>query len=179
MSPTLFVFNDGESLTHKRLIDCRVTEGMPECPLADECPSFSERIEGMGCQHYGDRSGAEWCSHYNQPINDLKQQPVKIGEEVVVDVEDIHESGAGVGRTEDGFIVMVDGVLPEARAKVKITEVRSNHARADEVERLPMEEADDIDDSEDVDASDDAELSDRERALKRERLGSRENFWGN
>ena len=153
---------------------------MPECPLADDCPSFSERIEGMGCQHYGDRGGAEWCSHYNQPIHDLKQQPVPLGEEVVVDVEDIHESGAGVGRTEDCFIVMVDGVLPEARARVKITEVRSNHARADEVERLPMEE-----ESEDGDNSPDAsdgeetdDRSDRKKALDRERLGSRENFWG-
>jgi predicted RNA-binding protein with TRAM domain len=159
---------------------------MPDCPLADDCPSFSERIEGMGCQHYGDRGGAEWCSHYNQPIRDLKQQPVKIGEEVVVDVEDIHESGAGVGRTEDGFIVMVDGVLPEARARVKITEVRSNHARADELERLPMDDEDD-EDSEAADAdgeadeaseADDEAKSDREKALDRERLGSRENFWG-
>ncbi|WP_181692116.1 TRAM domain-containing protein [Natronomonas sp. LN261] len=154
---------------------------MPECPLADECPSFSERIEGMGCQHYGDRGGAEWCSHYSQPIRDLKQQPVKLGEEVVVDVEDIHESGAGVGRTEDGFIVMVDGVLPDARAKVKITEVRSNHARADEIERLPMEdEADEADAEADDDGDETADdRSDREKALDRGRLGSRENFWGN
>jgi len=63
----------------------------------------------MGCQHYGDRGGAEWCNDYNMPISDLKQQPVKPGEEVVVEVDDIHESGAGVGRTDDGFIVMVDG----------------------------------------------------------------------
>ncbi|CCQ35433.1 TRAM domain protein [Natronomonas moolapensis 8.8.11] len=159
---------------------------MPECPLADECPSFSERIEGMGCQHYGDRGGAEWCSHYSQPIRDLKQQPVQIGEEVVVDVEDIHESGAGVGRTEDGFIVMVDGVLPDARAKVKITEVRSNHARADEVERLPMGDDAGTDDDPDADDPDaeaadegDDNRSDRQKALDRERLGSRENFWGN
>jgi len=155
---------------------------MPECPLADDCPSFSERIEGMGCQHYGDRGGAEWCSHYSQPIRDLKQQPVKLGEEVVVDVEDIHESGAGVGRTEDGFIVMVDGVLPEARARVKITEVRSNHARADEVERLPMdedEEASDDDGDDEAESEGLDDRSDREKALDRGRLGSRENFWGN
>jgi predicted RNA-binding protein with TRAM domain len=136
----------------------------------------------MGCQHYGDRGGAEWCNHYSQPIRDLKQQPVKLGEEVVVDVEDIHESGAGVGRTEDGFIVMVDGVLPEARAKVRITEVRSNHARADEVERLPMEEPEGDDDGATAESGDDdgeEEKSKRERALDRERLGSRENFWGN
>ena len=150
---------------------------MADCPLADDCPSFSERIEGMGCQHYGDRGGAEWCSHYSQPIRDLKQQPVQLDEEIVVEVDDIHESGAGVGRTDDGFIVMVDGVLPEARARVRITDVRSNHARAEEIERLPMED----DEPDDEPATDDEneDRSEREQALDRERLGSRENFWGN
>jgi predicted RNA-binding protein with TRAM domain len=160
---------------------------MPNCPLADDCPSFTERIEGMGCVHYGDRGGAEWCQHYNQPIRDLKAQPVKPGEEVVVEVTDIHESGAGVGRTEDGFIVMIDGILPDARARVRITKVRSNHARAEEVERLPMEpegdEAADGDDDEEGGQADDGadekpEKTSRRRA-SRERLGSRDNFWGN
>jgi predicted RNA-binding protein with TRAM domain len=176
---------------------------MPDCPLADQCPSFSERIEGMGCMHYGDRGGAEWCQHYNQPIRDLKQQPVTPGEEVVVEVTDIHESGAGVGRTEDGFIVMVDGLLPEARAKVRITRVHSNHATGEEVERLPLEpdeeegvETTDAADEEgtDADAADaaDAEAEaegetdedeeeeerQRPRHSRRERLGSRDNFWG-
>lgn len=145
---------------------------MPDCPLADDCPSFSERIAGMGCQHYGTRGGAEWCNHYEQPIKELKSQPVTIGEEVVVDIEDIHESGAGVGRTEDGFIVFVNGVLPEARSRVKITQVRSNHARADELERLPMEGEDDEPDESEAD-------SETEEGQKhRKRLGSRENFWG-
>jgi len=154
---------------------------MADCPLADDCPSFQERIEGMGCQHYGDRGGAEWCNHYNQPIKDLKSRPVKIGEEVVVDVEDIHESGAGVGRTEDGFIVMVDGVLPPARAKVKITKVHSNHARADEIERVEMEddeaEAEDGEESEALEEAE-SEEEDDEDGPDRPRLGSRDNFWG-
>jgi len=148
---------------------------MANCPLADECPSFSERIEGMGCQHYGDRGGAEWCSHYNQPIRDLKQQPVQLGEEIVVTVEDIHESGAGVGRTEDGFIVLVDGVLPEARARVKITKVHSNHAKAEEVERLPMDDEDD-DAEEDDEEAEAAEADDGDDSEPQ--LGSRDNFWG-
>ena len=146
---------------------------MADCPLADECPSFSERIEGMGCQHYGDRGGKAWCKHYNQPISDLKTQPVKRKEEVVVDVTDIHESGAGVGKTEDGFVILVDGVLPEARARVKVTKVHSNHARAEEVERLPMEDETDDDDDADAEADDE----DR-RPSRPERLGSRDNFWG-
>jgi predicted RNA-binding protein with TRAM domain len=141
----------------------------------------------MGCQHYGDRGGAEWCSHYNQPIRDLKEQPVQPGEEVVVTVEDIHESGAGVGRTEDGFIVMVDGVLPEARSKVQITRVHSNHAKAEEVERLPLEDDadDDGDDETAADADDEAddedaddETTSADETEDKPHLGSRDNFWG-
>ena len=146
---------------------------MADCPLADDCPSFTERIEGMGCQHYGDRGGAEWCNHYNQPIEDLKSQPVKPGEELVVTVEDIHESGAGVGRTEDGFIVMVDGVLPPARARVKVTTVRSNHARAEELERLPEED----EETDETEAESDEE-TDTDEDDERPELGSRDNFWG-
>ncbi|OAQ51862.1 hypothetical protein HTG_14520 [Natrinema mahii] len=156
---------------------------MADCPLADDCPEFSERISGMGCQHYGDRGGKEWCNHYNQPIEDLKTQPVKPGQEVVIDVVDMHESGAGVGRTEDGFIVMVDGVLPEARARVEITRVHSNHARAEELELLPMDPDEDDADDEDasVDGDDEGTADDTDDAdggPERERLGSRDNFWG-
>lgn len=148
---------------------------MANCPLADECPSFSERIEGMGCQHYGDRGGQEWCNHYRQPISELKTQPVKPGEEIVVEVTDIHESGAGVGRTEEGFIVLVDGVLPDARARVEITRVHSNHARARELERLPPEaEADD--DAEGEERS--TEATEEAEGPEHPHLGSRDNFWG-
>jgi len=168
---------------------------MSDCPLADDCPRYSERIDGMGCQYYGDRGGAEWCNNYDQPIRDLKAQPVKPGEEVVVDVDDIHESGAGVGRTDDGFIVLIDGLLPEARAVVRIDRVKSNHATAKKVvERLPLdgdeddsESTDDEDDSGSTDDEDDSPDEDDEADAEDEEttgpgrptaLGSRDNFWG-
>jgi predicted RNA-binding protein with TRAM domain len=152
---------------------------MADCPLADDCPSFSERIEGMGCQHYGDRGGAEWCNHYNQPIEDLKSQPVQRGQEVVIDVEDIHESGAGVGRTEDGFIIMVDGVLPPARSRVEVTKVHSNHARAEERERLELDEdGDDAEEDSEADVAVEDEDDDEGGEDEGPRLGSRDNFWG-
>ncbi|GAA0648538.1 TRAM domain-containing protein [Salarchaeum japonicum] len=145
---------------------------MAECPIADECPSFSERIEGMGCQYYGDRGGKEWCNHYNQPIEELKTAPVVPGEEVVIEVDDMHESGAGVGRHEGtGFIVMVDGVLPPARVRAKVTNVKSNYARADLVEKLPEEPSEDEEAEGDESGAEDAEEDNP-------RLGSRENFWG-
>ena len=161
---------------------------MANCPLADDCPSFSERIEGMGCRHYGDRGGAEWCNHYDRPIYELKQAPVKPGEEVVVEVNDIHESGAGVGRTEDGFIVMVDGILPDARARVKITKVKSNHARGEELERLPLDPDEAENDGSggdgratDGDGDDDAREGGNGSGSgtgRPQALGSRDNFWG-
>ena len=164
---------------------------MSDCPLADDCPRYSERISGMGCQYYGDRGGAEWCNSYDQPIRDLKAQPVKPGEEVVVDVDDIHESGAGVGRTDDGFIVLIDGLLPEVRAVVRIDRVKSNHATAKKVvERLPMDddgEGEDDADTDDTDTDnadtddDDARDRDTSRRNSSDRstaLGSRDNFWG-
>ncbi|MFC7185343.1 TRAM domain-containing protein [Halorubrum yunnanense] len=158
---------------------------MADCPLADDCPSFDERIEGMGCQHYGNKGGAEWCNHYDMPIYELKQQPVQPGEHVAVEVDDIHESGAGVGRTDDGFIVLVDGLLPPARAEVRIHRVKSSHATAqDVVERLPEEdeEGEDGDDADvegdDAEEDEDEEGDRRRDRPDRERLGSRENFWG-
>jgi predicted RNA-binding protein with TRAM domain len=104
---------------------------------------------------------------------------VKIGEEVVVDVVDIHESGAGVGHTDDGFVVFIDGLLPECRARVKIVKVMSNHARAEVIERLPMDEEGE-DENEDDDAEADTETEDTGPATERPpELGSREDFWGN
>ena len=150
---------------------------MADCPLADDCPSFSERIQGMGCQHYGDRGGAEWCNHYDMPISDLKQQPVKPGEELVVEVTDIHESGAGVGRTEDGFIVLVDGTLPPARARVRIHRVKANHATADEVERLPMDDDEENAEENAEETTTESETGGRDSG-RPEQLGSRDNFWG-
>lgn len=153
---------------------------MANCPLADDCPNFTERIEGMGCTHFSDRGGMDWCQHYSQPIEDLKTAPVVPGQEVVVDVSDMHESGAGVGHTEDGYVVMVDGVLPEARVKVEITTVKPNYARADLVERIadeiPEEEGEGGEEGDAEAGGEEEESSDgRERGP---RLGSRENFWG-
>jgi predicted RNA-binding protein with TRAM domain len=134
-------------------------------------------MEGMGCQYYGDRGGKEWCDHYSQPIDELKTAPVVPGQEIVVEVTDLHESGAGVGHHEEsGFVVMVDGVLPEARSKVRIDTVKPNYARGEEVERLPdnPDEGGEEDGADDEDDTDDGSGGREER----QRLGSRDNFWG-
>jgi predicted RNA-binding protein with TRAM domain len=132
----------------------------------------------MGCQYFGDKGGAEWCDSYNMPIYELKQQPVKAGEEIEIEVTDIHESGAGVGRTDDGFIVLVDGLLPECRAIVRIDRVKSNHALAKKViEKMPLEADDEADETSESDTG--PERGGRRGGRnRREALGSRDNFWG-
>lgn len=93
----------------------------------------------------------------------LGVRPVEIGDEVELEIFDIHSSGAGLGRTEDGFIVLVDGVLPEKTIRARITRVNKTTADAELVEVV----------SEDIEeyGSDEDEEDD-------ERLGSRDNFWG-
>ena len=161
---------------------------MPNCPLADDCPQFSEQISGMGCQHFGDRGGMDWCNHYSQPIDDLKTAPVVPGQEVDVEVTDMHESGAGVGHHADsGFVIMVDGVLPEAWVEATVETVKSNYARAVLEAKLdgpPGEEGDE--DGEKAEAAEDEADEDEEKGTEQStsrreedpRLGSRENFWG-
>jgi hypothetical protein len=56
---------------------------------------------------------------------------------------------------------------------VKVTQVHSNHARAEELERLPDEPDAESDEETDVDAESDAESDERTP-----QLGSRDNFWG-
>jgi len=125
------------------------------------------------------------------PIYELKQQPVQPGEEIVVEVDDIHESGAGVGVPTTASSSSSTACSP-ARAEVRIHRVKSSHATAqDVVERLPDDpeegEGDDGDGDDpagdDVDDADDTEEDDgkgdrRRDRPDRERLGSRENFWG-
>ncbi|MFP4530130.1 MAG: TRAM domain-containing protein [Halodesulfurarchaeum sp.] len=158
---------------------------MATCPLSDDCPHFSERIDGMGCQHFGDRGGMQWCNHYSQPIEDLKTAPVVPGETVVVEVTDMHESGAGVGHhQESGFVIMVDGVLPEAWVEATVETVKSNYARAALEEKLdgpPGEETAEQDEEAEPTAAESDEEEETDTSSRREedpRLGSRENFWG-
>lgn len=89
-------------------------------------------------------------------------QPVDVGEEVELEIFDIHSSGAGLGRTEDGFIVLVDGVLPEKTIKARITRVNRTTADAELVEVISEEIESDNEDEEEDD----------------ERIGRRDNFWG-
>jgi len=101
----------------------------------------------------------------------LGHQPVDTGSQYTIDVTDIHGSGAGVGHTDDGFVILVDGVLPEKRIVAEVTNVKENFAWGELVEvvedKIPDEEASEESSSEDEDEDD-----------ERTRLGAREDWWG-
>lgn len=97
----------------------------------------------------------------------LNGTPVAYNDELELEIIDIHSNGCGLGRTEDGFIILIDGVLPPARVLARITKVRDNFAYAEELERLELEP--------------DEDETEEEAAVEEKPsrpLGSRDNFWG-
>lgn len=53
--------------------------------------------------------------------------PVKVGEKYFMDIEDIGDSGEGIGRV-DGFTVFVEGGVPGDRAMVEIIKTKKSYA---------------------------------------------------
>jgi len=105
----------------------------------------------------------------NKPDVDDNESPVEIGDEVRVHVNDIHESGAGVGETEEGFVVFVEGILPECEVTVEITEENGSFARG----KLVEEHDDYV-----VAKSEEDDEEDREGDDEDPRLGARHDHWG-
>lgn len=111
----------------------------------------------------------------------LGHQPVSAGDEYTIDVTDIHGSGAGVGHTEEGFVILVDGVLPEKRIVARVENVKENYAWGELVEvvadEIPDEDDEELAEPEDGDDAE-TESDEEEDEDEGERLGSRENWWG-
>lgn len=121
------------------------------------------------------------CRRKNAPMNSdefsprcwncntfLNVTPVEAGDELVVEVEDIHENGSGVGKTEDGYVVLVPGVLPPETARVRVTNVHPNYSEAEMLQKVDKEETEEETDQEETESSEDDNPS----------LGSRDNFFG-
>lgn len=98
-------------------------------------------------------------------------QSVAVGDEYTIDITDIHQTGAGVGHTEDGFVILVEGVLPEKRIRVRVTNVKDTFAWGEQIETVSDDLTDETEESE-TDSTDDEDDDSV-------RLGSRKNHWGN
>lgn len=106
------------------------------------------------------------CWHCGTHLN---VQPVSTGDTVTLDVVDIHENGAGIGKTENGFVILLEGVLPPKKVEARVTEVKQSFAYG-KVQEVLEEELSETDEDENNDETEEDE--------ERERLGSRENHWG-
>ncbi|RBI58653.1 deoxyribonuclease [halophilic archaeon] len=67
--------------------------------------------------------------------NDEPGPPVDVGDRRVVEIEDIGEQGDGIARVERGYVIIVPETEQGDQATVEITEVRSNVAFSEVVER--------------------------------------------
>ena len=62
------------------------------------------------------------------------------GQIVELTIEDISTEGQGIGRTEDGMVVFVQGAFPGDLASVELTKVKKNYAIGRAVEFLHVSE---------------------------------------
>ena len=106
----------------------------------------------------------------NKPDFDEEESPVELGDEVRIHVNDIHESGAGVGETEEGFVVFIEGVLPECEVTVEITEEKGWFARGELIEEHDDYVVANSEESEDETAGEENDEDPR--------LGARHDYWG-
>ena len=96
------------------------------CPLLEDCDAATSREM---CAHFTDKAGVNWCDYFDfSPVKD----PVKTGQVVEVEIDDIDDRGNGLGRTSEGFVVRVEGGIPGKTAKVKT--VYDNSAKAELIE---------------------------------------------
>lgn len=78
---------------------------------------------------------SETASHEgNKREQGSSEPPVKEGEELPVEIEDIGDQGDGIARVGPGYVVIVSDAELGDRVTVKITETRDNVAFADIVE---------------------------------------------
>ena len=64
--------------------------------------------------------------------NYFMEKPVKVGDEVEVEVEAVASRGDGIAK-KDGFVIFVKGAKQGDHLKVRITEVRARFALGEAV----------------------------------------------
>ena len=60
----------------------------------------------------------------------VPKNPISVGEEYIVTIEETGKSGTGVAKIR-GFVILVNNSNPGERVKIRIKQVNRNHAVAD------------------------------------------------
>lgn len=61
---------------------------------------------------------------------------MKKGEEIEILIEDMNDDGRGVGRTDEGFVIFTDKVVPGDKAKVRVRKKKKSYVEANFLELL-------------------------------------------
>ena len=96
-------------------------------------PSLNNRVDQACAIPHVRLSWADEQTILND-MNDAVEKSCAVGDEAVVDITDIAFGGEGVGRWPNGIAVFVPYVAPGESVQVRITEVKSRHARGIAVE---------------------------------------------
>lgn len=74
----------------------------------------------------GSRDFEKYC--YNCGVELDTEPPVDKGDRMEIFVDDMNEQGDGVGRTEEGFVIFVEGAVPEEVVKVEVKKLNDSSA---------------------------------------------------
>jgi predicted RNA-binding protein with TRAM domain len=130
----------------------------------------SKHDEYITCKNCKERNAPQDSKNFENYCHNCgarleTEAPIEVGDKVEVFVDDIHEKGDGVGKMDNGFVVLVEGVIPEETVKAKITNVKDTYAEAKPVER-------DLETPEYVKNREDNEDDEENKQNRRD-------FWGN
>lgn len=125
--------------------------------------------------------GIKRCGAKNAPVESDQFDPycwdcgeylnvssVDRGDTFIVTVEDMHETGAGVGKTDDNYVILVNGLVPPQKAKVEVTKVKESYSLGKIKEVLDSE----------PEESNGEDTNEQEESDETPSLGSRENYFG-
>lgn len=111
----------------------------------------------------GSRDFEKYC--YNCGVELDTEAPVDVGDRMEIFVNDMNREGDGVGRTEEGFVIFVEGVVPEEVVEVEVNSINDSSASADLISRDTDKKVEDFRDE-------------KNEEDKNEKSTKRRDFWG-
>lgn len=115
---------------------------------------------------------SKYCFNCNVELPKTGNNPIEEGEVYIIEIDDMHENGSGIGRTDNGFIIMVEGYVPGQTVKVEISNVKNSYAVGEVIEEDPEIE------NKHKKAEKDEEEDDTDGKQEDPILGKRDNYWG-
>ena len=104
--------------------------------LRDDAPYRVAVLSAAGTDRTDSTASSPAPARTRERERSVQSPPVAEGERRTVEIADIGEQGDGIARVERGYVVIVPDTDQSERVEIEITDVRTNVAFAEVVERV-------------------------------------------